>query len=143
MSSYFTAKIETLRFLQPHLPSEPPGKPNVSHSVKSDSLPPHGLYSPPGSSVHGILQARILEWVAFPTSGDLPDPGIEPNLPASRAFLYHLSHQRSPYVYTFRIFCEHEFSAPLGKYQRVQLLDHMVKACIVFVVVFFLNNKLS
>ena len=25
----------------------------------------HGLYSPPGSSVHGILQARILEWVAI------------------------------------------------------------------------------
>ena len=26
--------------------------------------------SPPGSSVHGILQARILEWVAVPSSGD-------------------------------------------------------------------------
>ena len=34
--------------------------------------------SPPGSSVHGILQARILEWVAFPSTGDLPNPGIEP-----------------------------------------------------------------
>ena len=34
--------------------------------------------SPPGSFVHGILQARILEWVAMPSSGDLPDPGIEP-----------------------------------------------------------------
>ena len=34
--------------------------------------------SPPGSSVHGILQARILEWVAIPFSGDLPDPGVEP-----------------------------------------------------------------
>ena len=32
--------------------------------------------SPPGSSVHGILQARVLEWVAMP--GDLPDPWIEP-----------------------------------------------------------------
>ena len=32
----------------------------------------------PGSSVHGILQARTLEWVAFPPSGDLPYPGIEP-----------------------------------------------------------------
>ena len=32
----------------------------VSLSVMSDSLRPHGLYSPPGSSVHGILQARIL-----------------------------------------------------------------------------------
>ena len=35
-------------------------------------------YSPSGSSVHEILQARILEWVAFPAPGDLPDPGIEP-----------------------------------------------------------------
>ena len=34
--------------------------------------------SPSGSSVHGILQARILEWVAIPTPGDLPDPGIKP-----------------------------------------------------------------
>ena len=30
--------------------------------------------SPPGSSVHGILQ----EWIAIPSSGDLPDSGIEP-----------------------------------------------------------------
>ena len=34
--------------------------------------------SPPGSSVHGIFQARILLWVPFPTTGDLSDPGIEP-----------------------------------------------------------------
>ena len=33
--------------------------------------------SPPGSSVHGIVQARILEWVALPSPGDLPDPGIK------------------------------------------------------------------
>ena len=32
----------------------------------------------PGSSVHGILQARVLEWVALPPPGDLPNPGIEP-----------------------------------------------------------------
>ena len=31
----------------------------------------------PGSSLHGILQARILEWVAISFSRDLPDPGIE------------------------------------------------------------------
>ena len=40
----------------------------VSRSVVSDSLQPHGLYNPPGSSVLGILQARILEWVAIPFS---------------------------------------------------------------------------
>ena len=32
----------------------------------------------PGSSVHGVLQARILEWVAVPPPGDLPNPGMEP-----------------------------------------------------------------
>ena len=40
----------------------------------------------PGSSLHGILQARILEWVAIFTSpGDLPNPGIEPGSPAFQA----------------------------------------------------------
>ena len=33
--------------------------------------------SPPGSSVHGILQARALEWVAIPFSGGSPNPGIK------------------------------------------------------------------
>ena len=36
-------------------------------------------------TVHGILQARILEWVAFPSPGDLPNPGIEPRSPALQA----------------------------------------------------------
>ena len=40
---------------------------------------------PPGSSVHGILQARILEWVAISFPGDLPDPGIELESPAFQA----------------------------------------------------------
>ena len=34
--------------------------------------------SPPGPSVHGILQARILGWVALPASGGSSDPGVEP-----------------------------------------------------------------
>ena len=36
----------------------------------------------PGSSVHGISQARILEWVAISYSRDLPDPGVKPKSPA-------------------------------------------------------------
>ena len=32
----------------------------------------------PGSSVQGTVQARVLEWVAVPSSGDLSDPGIKP-----------------------------------------------------------------
>ena len=35
-----------------------------------------------GSFVHGISQARILEWVAISFSGDLPDPGMESASPA-------------------------------------------------------------
>ena len=38
--------------------------------------------SPPGSSVHGILQARILEWVAIPSPRYLHNPGTEPWFPA-------------------------------------------------------------
>ena len=36
-----------------------------SRSVVSDSVQPHGLCSPPGSSIHGIFQARVLEWGAI------------------------------------------------------------------------------
>ena len=38
--------------------------------------------SPPGSCVHGILQARMLKTVTFPSPGDLPDPGMDPGSPA-------------------------------------------------------------
>ena len=37
----------------------------------------------PVSSVHGVLQARILEQVTNPPPGYLPDPGIEPGSPVS------------------------------------------------------------
>ena len=41
--------------------------------------------SPPGFSVHGIFQARVLEWSGqpFPTQDDLPDPMIKPECLAS------------------------------------------------------------
>ena len=37
-------------------------------------------YSPPGSSVHGISQARILSGLPFPPPGDFSDPGSNPCL---------------------------------------------------------------
>ena len=44
--------------------------------------------SPPGSSVHGISQARIiLEWLTISYSGDLPEPGIKPVPLASPALV--------------------------------------------------------
>ena len=51
----------------------------LSHSVMSDSCDPMDCSA---SSVHGILQARILEWVVMPTPGDLPNPGIKPRSPS-------------------------------------------------------------
>ena len=41
--------------------------------------------SPPGSSVRVILQAEILEWVAIPSPGDLPNPRIDPKSPSLQA----------------------------------------------------------
>jgi len=53
---------------------------SVSRSVLSDSLPPMDC-SQPGSSVHGILQAKYWSGFPFPSPGDLANPGIEPGSP--------------------------------------------------------------
>ena len=51
----------------------------------------------PGTSVLGISQARILEWVAISYSGDLPDPAIEPTPAAFSCIdVWILYHLRSP-----------------------------------------------
>ena len=50
----------------------------------------------PGSSVSGILQVRILEWVPCPSEGDLPDPKIEPRSPHCRQILYRFSYSGTP-----------------------------------------------
>ena len=43
-----------------------------------------------GSTIHEISQARILEWVAFPSPGDLPNTGIKTASPALEdKILYH------------------------------------------------------
>ena len=47
----------------------------------SDSFPDPMDCSPPGSSVHGISQARILEWVDTSFSEDLRKPGVKPAYP--------------------------------------------------------------
>ena len=52
--------------------------------------------SPQSRSVRGILQARILERIAAPSSGDLPDQGLNLGLLHYRQILYHPSHQASP-----------------------------------------------
>ena len=55
---------------------ESEGKKNVAQSCPALCDPMD--CSPPGSSVHAILQARTLEWLAMPSPRGSPDPGIEP-----------------------------------------------------------------
>ena len=49
-----------------------------------------------GSSVHGISQARVLEWLPLLSPGDIPNPGIEPVSPALQMDSLTLNHQGSP-----------------------------------------------
>ena len=49
-------------------------------------------------TVHGILQARILEWVAFPSPEIGPTQGSNPGLQHCRQILYQLSHKESPRI---------------------------------------------
>ena len=56
-------------------------------------------WGPPGSSVRGILQEGILEWVAIPFSGGFPPiQGSNPGLPLCRWILYHLSHREAQLI---------------------------------------------
>ena len=52
--------------------------------------------SPPGCSVCGILQARILEWVAIPFSRGSSQPKNRTWFSCTAQILYHLSHHGSP-----------------------------------------------
>ena len=65
----------------------------VNYSVVSNSFVTPMDCSPPGSSVHGILQARILEWVAMPFSkGIFLTQGSNLGLQDCRQILYCLRH---------------------------------------------------
>ena len=55
--------------------------------------------SPPGSSVYGILQAKILEWVAISFSRRSSQPGTEPISPALQADFWLLRHPGSPHCF--------------------------------------------
>ena len=64
--------------------------------------------SAPGSFVHGILQARYWCGLAFPSPGDLPDPGIELVAPATSSALQADSFSTEPWespiqYFTYRL----------------------------------------
>ena len=67
----------------------------------------------PGSTVHGIFQARVLEWVAISFSREsswkikskikIKTQGLNPGLPNYRQMLYRLSHQGKPHCYEYTL----------------------------------------
>ena len=60
--------------------------------------------SPPDSSAHGILQARILEWVAFPFPRRCSQPRDQTQVSHNAGrFFYQLSHQGSPWYRNKRV----------------------------------------
>ena len=86
----------------------------------SDSVRPYGLY-PQGSSVIGILQARILAWVATPSSkGIFPTHGLNPHL----LCLLHWQAGSLPLAQSCLCGSHHSF---------IQLLTHILN-------VFFFNS---
>ena len=82
----------------------------------------HRDRSSQGSSVHGISQTVILQWVAISSSRGFPDPGMEPASPAWQVGSLLLSYQESSYTHThthmkterkisllFHLWMEHKF----------------------------------
>ena len=63
----------------------------------------------PGSSVHGILQVRILEWITFLLQGIFPTKGPNPGLLHCRQILYCLSHQGNLPLFMSTWLCSSSF----------------------------------
>ena len=82
----------------------------------------------PGSSVRGILQARILEWVAMPSSRESSQPGDQTQVSCTAGRLYHLSHQGSPRLFTLPItsFCEKVFILTQSKFKRIDSIVYHI-----------------
>ena len=76
------------------------------------------LCNPMDYTVCGILQTRILEWVAFPFPEDLPNPGIEPgsptlqtdSLPTKLRVCVCLKHEQLYVLYT--VVCISQYQSP-------------------------------
>ena len=88
----------------------------------------------PGSSIHGIFQARVLEWGAIAFSrGIFPTQGLNPGLLHCRRTLYPLSHQGSPFSLgkcKSKSQCDttsHLLRYPLSKNQKIANVDKDVE----------------
>ena len=76
-----------------------------------DSLQPHGLYSPSGSSVHEIFPARILEWVAKSSSRGSSQPKDGTHISCiGRQILYHWATWETQAPRLFQLHASFKFS---------------------------------
>ena len=77
--------------------AEPPGEPRSTMKVKVKVAQSwQTLCDPVDFTVGGILQARILEWVAFPASRGSSQPKDQTKVSLCRRILYQLGHRESP-----------------------------------------------
>ena len=85
-------------------------------------------YSLPGSSVYGIFQARILEWVAISLSRGSSQSRDWTQVSCTAGRLYHLSHQGSPRLFTLPItsFCEKVFILTQSKFKRIDSIVYHI-----------------
>ena len=73
--------------------------------VHAQLLRPVWLWDPvdcslPGSSVHGISQARILDWVTVSFPGDLPNPGLELTSPELTGGFFTIESPGKPHIHS-------------------------------------------
>ena len=96
----------------------------------SDPLQPHGLYSLPDYSVHGISQARILKGSHSLLQGIFPTQGAKLGLLHCRQILYHLSLQGTPHKQKWYVLNAYLFSInPWGMIALVLFLSDIKAKC--------------
>ena len=122
----------------------------VCSVAQSYLIPGHPMdCSPPGSSVQGIFQARVLEWGShFLLQGIFPTQGLNPSLQRCRQTLYHLSHQgtlqrQNLFLIHFQVFYNTYLAivgllvnkslgspADSGSIHQARACYHMLRTCI-------------
>ena len=78
-------------------------------------------YSPPEFSVHGILPAKILEWVAIPFSRGSSQPRNQTQVPHCRWILYCLNHQGNPFLFLKGDYAHHEDCTQTTEFSQMRI----------------------
>ena len=97
--------------------------------------------SPSDSSVHGISQARILEWLPFLPPGDLPNPGIEPRSTTLPADSLSFESPGEPKTNTIMYIKYISIKRVFGRASHTNFAWHWVERCVSEEVNVILNGK--